>query len=521
MFPLNRDFNYSPSQPIGDFFSYNIHSINFTMNDSNKNIYEDLSSLLDHFVLLKNIYIKDNGYQITYKQAARLITAINSNHRTLTLHSNQQTFQVLLEAFYNLKPVNIKLKLISIDQQQQTPAFSSPSSSAALLPVHASLPLIPKKRSDPGNRTPSPLRKALKSTTDSIMDQLDILKKNIKSSSFIYSGNISHDNYINNDNDNSIIDNHHHYHIIGDNYSNIPSNLQPIIKNPYKKLNANELPALSVPTNKLDVDFIMKQAAPFFIESILVSDSSWCFVTQFELYVRDLTDIDDCAVVQEYPYPQTPIANINKKTDRGKVWKELSIFWGRYELLVTGGLYGSKSGVDGVNAFLGSTLPNITSSFNMDKMTILTSIKVPEVVQRERRLRNYSNMASTFFWSFHSKMFFDKGYKTTHPLHIHLDIRENNDQSSLSSLPSFNQSIHLNIYLIKKIIEGNINKMEINRAIEIFKSGSARSLCPVSTSDNPFISLTTDDICSLYNLRLASHCTSKDKKNIQRKLYLF
>lgn len=181
-----------------------------------------------------------------------------------------------------------------------------------------------------------------------------------------------------------------------DDQLSIPSVLRHITKSQYIELKSNHLPTTFIPMKKEDVDVIMMDLSSLIIESVLIGETTWCLVTQFELYLRDLNAIDDYAIEQDYPYPDTPVALVHTKSEKGRIWKELSIYWGRYELLITGGLYGTKNGIDGINAFLGPSLPKTSPTFDLGNMTIMKSIISSKIKQRERRLRNYGKMAVNY-----------------------------------------------------------------------------------------------------------------------------
>lgn len=62
--------------------------------------------------------------------------------------------------------------------------------------------------------------------------------------------------------------------------------------------------------------------------------------------------LDPCAInTHTMNYPDTLVVKILQKSFKRTTWRELSIMYGRLELLVTGGIYGSTTG-----GILGSSL---------------------------------------------------------------------------------------------------------------------------------------------------------------------
>lgn len=55
-------------------------------------------------------------------------------------------------------------------------------------------------------------------------------------------------------------------------------------------------------------------------------------------------------------YSNIVIGKVNNKTERGKTWFESSLFWGRFEILLTGGLTSGKNTSD-IAPVLGPKVP--------------------------------------------------------------------------------------------------------------------------------------------------------------------
>ncbi|KAG1148672.1 hypothetical protein G6F37_004276 [Rhizopus arrhizus] len=104
-------------------------------------------------------------------------------------------------------------------------------------------------------------------------------------------------------------------------------------------------------------DNIKNIISPKLLETVIVFQKNWIFATQFEAYYRNNSYIDESAMTTMMDkYPVNLVAKIKNKTEKGKSWFELSIFWGRFEMLLTGGICGSKMSND-VVPFLGSNVP--------------------------------------------------------------------------------------------------------------------------------------------------------------------
>ncbi|KAI9364580.1 hypothetical protein BD770DRAFT_378448 [Pilaira anomala] len=110
-------------------------------------------------------------------------------------------------------------------------------------------------------------------------------------------------------------------------------------------------------------------------------------------------------------YPVNLVAKIKNKTEKGKSWFELSIFWGRFEMLLTGGICGSKMSND-VVPFLGSNVPlNENIYVNCHDNGVKAHFQV-------RSLRNWIKLSSSFEWACISSRFHRKGFATVNPLNI-------------------------------------------------------------------------------------------------------
>ncbi|KAI9478323.1 MAG: hypothetical protein EXX96DRAFT_457789, partial [Benjaminiella poitrasii] len=164
---------------------------------------------------------------------------------------------------------------------------------------------------------------------------------------------------------------------------------------------------------------IKDSLAPTFLESLIEFDSASVFVTQFEVYYRNNVDIDASATPTLYElYHDIPVAVIKEKNERRNTWFELSVFYKRYEMLVTGGII-SKVSSKQLNSFLGASIPfpDVISS-NKKTTTVFVAQNKSGFFVQERNLRNRIKHSSSFQWAAISKRFKEKGFFTINSLEI-------------------------------------------------------------------------------------------------------
>ncbi|RCI04568.1 hypothetical protein CU098_012995, partial [Rhizopus stolonifer] len=146
---------------------------------------------------------------------------------------------------------------------------------------------------------------------------------------------------------------------------------------------------------------IENKLAPFFVESCLKFDFSFLFVTQFEVYYRNEENIDSSAThTLNDPYYDMPVGVIRDKNEKGKAWFEVSVFYKRYEILITGGMLG-EMGSNQLNPFLGPSVPfsNLTSKKRRSTTNIIIPYKKQDSLLRERNLRNWTKPSASFKWA--------------------------------------------------------------------------------------------------------------------------
>ncbi|CEP15054.1 hypothetical protein [Parasitella parasitica] len=156
-------------------------------------------------------------------------------------------------------------------------------------------------------------------------------------------------------------------------------------------------------------DNIKNIISPKLLETVIVFQKNWVFVTQFEVYYRSNSYIDGSAMTTMMDkYPVNPVAKRKNKTEKGKSWFELSIFWGRFEMLLTGGICGNKMSNDLV-PFLGLNVPLEElvdgESLISDNIYVNGHGDGVKAHLQVRNLRNWTKLSSSFDWACISSRF--------------------------------------------------------------------------------------------------------------------
>lgn len=140
----------------------------------------------------------------------------------------------------------------------------------------------------------------------------------------------------------------------------------------------------------------------------------YVFLTQFKTYFRNNPSIDDSAILTANdPYHDLPFAVIKDKNEKDNTWFELSIYYKRNEMLVTGDIIGEKRS-NQLNPFLGPGIPFTNMASNSQRTTnhILVRDLNVAFTLRERNLRSWTKNSSSFEWAAVSKRFAEKGFQT-------------------------------------------------------------------------------------------------------------
>ncbi|GAN08494.1 hypothetical protein MAM1_0207d08006 [Mucor ambiguus] len=171
------------------------------------------------------------------------------------------------------------------------------------------------------------------------------------------------------------------------------------------------------PVNTKIAKATVKALAPKFLEGIAISSKgSFIFITEVEAYLRASQSIDDCAnSTITLGFPVKPLFVIEQKREFRNQWLEAKIYYGKFEFLVTGCVYGNVNSTE-VQAVLGASLGK--AQVNEDYWRVYVPSSDAASVQDVRLLRDFTKSASGWKWRFKSKHFYDKGFSTASATNI-------------------------------------------------------------------------------------------------------
>lgn len=127
-----------------------------------------------------------------------------------------------------------------------------------------------------------------------------------------------------------------------------------------------------------------------------------------------------------------PSEYIKDKNEKRNTWFGLSIFYKRYELLITGCIVGGPTAQQ-LNPFLGSgvSFTSMISNSQRTTTTIIVRQNKTTFLARERNLKSWTKNPSAFKWAAISRTFAEKGFHTTDQLRI------TNSRNKTANLISF------------------------------------------------------------------------------------
>lgn len=122
------------------------------------------------------------------------------------------------------------------------------------------------------------------------------------------------------------------------------------------------------------------------------------------------------------------MAESSRKTEKGNVWVEISIFDGRFEMLVTDGIVLEEGNI---KAFLEANASVSSKNQHGMSMGIYTQARNTKgYSRREKNLRNRYKKAAFYNWQVFSNTFSNKGFHTADPLRI------DNQRNTIAKLAS-------------------------------------------------------------------------------------
>ncbi|ORE05369.1 hypothetical protein BCV72DRAFT_229932 [Rhizopus microsporus var. microsporus] len=124
-------------------------------------------------------------------------------------------------------------------------------------------------------------------------------------------------------------------------------------------------------------------------------------------------------------YPSSLVAKVKNKTEKGKPWFELSIVWGKFEMLLTGGICGNKLSND-VVPFLGLNMPLKElvdgDSFTSENIYVNCHDDGVKAYFQVRSLRNWIKLPSSFECACISSRFHRKDFATNEQYEVILKL---------------------------------------------------------------------------------------------------
>jgi hypothetical protein len=140
------------------------------------------------------------------------------------------------------------------------------------------------------------------------------------------------------------------------------------------------------------------------VNAVILGSKYWILLTHFDVYLQNMSGIDDCAIPCKWPYSGHPVVKIISKTEFGNEWKEIIVQWGRMQLLAVGGFFG-QVGSYHKTAFLGSAI-SAEAAIADDNFRILVPFCQQPFLRTTRYLRNFCKDGACLEWSFCSEQFF-------------------------------------------------------------------------------------------------------------------
>ncbi|CAO3691292.1 unnamed protein product [Rhizopus microsporus] len=241
---------------------------------------------------------------------------------------------------------------------------------------------------------------------------------------------------------------------------------------------------------------IVNEYGPKLVESVVILENHWFFMTSFSCFIHNNHQIDDCADLSKVGHQEKAVAFIRRKTKLGKDYFELTYRFGYVELLATSGFFGS---VDGTffSPFLGSSVQELPVAITKSFQTISTNL-------------NAKNN-----WGFYSKRYEDNGFSPANPL----SFESRHIMYSVASLviKSFAyqeiQQEKMNGLLLKVLAQDDFSLNSVSKLIKkylVFLNQHRNSSFSLSPPKE-----TKKELIEIYNNSLASALKSSNIKHIK------
>ncbi|CAO3639332.1 unnamed protein product [Cunninghamella blakesleeana] len=149
-----------------------------------------------------------------------------------------------------------------------------------------------------------------------------------------------------------------------------------------------------------EIDDIVNDHAIRLLNSILLGEDFWVFITHVDAFYQNHMLFDDCAIPNHDDITMEPKVILMEKNELKSKWKELIVQWGPIQLLVIGGFFGKNSDSD-ITPIAGSAI-NSKSCLKNDSFTIWSPLFTPSYQRLPRFLRDYTKRNANSLWSFTS-----------------------------------------------------------------------------------------------------------------------
>ncbi|CEI90773.1 hypothetical protein RMCBS344292_05085 [Rhizopus microsporus] len=264
---------------------------------------------------------------------------------------------------------------------------------------------------------------------------------------------------------------------------------------------------------------IVNEYGPKLVESVVILENHWFFMTSFSCFIHNNHQIDDCADLSKVGHQEKAVAFIRRKTKLGKDYFELTYRFGYVELLATSGFFGS---VDGTffSPFLGSSVQELPVAITKSFQTISTNVifianEQKEYICKNRIINQCYKLNAKNNWGFYSKRYEDNGFSPANPLSF--ESRHIMYSAASLVIKSFAyqeiQQEKMNGLLLKVLAQDDFSLNSVSKLIKkylVFLNQHRNSSFSLSPPKE-----TKKELIEIYNNSLASALKSSNIKHIK------
>ncbi|RCH88292.1 hypothetical protein CU098_007295 [Rhizopus stolonifer] len=264
---------------------------------------------------------------------------------------------------------------------------------------------------------------------------------------------------------------------------------------------------------------IVNEYGPKLVESVVVLEDHWFFITSFSCFIHSNHQIDDCADLSKVGHQEKAVAFIRRKTKLGKDYFELTYRFGYVELLATSGFFGS---VDGTffSPFLGSSVQELPAAIIKSFQTISTNvifiaIEQKKYIRKNRIINQYYKPNAKNNWGFYSKRYEDNGFSPANPLSFESQHIMHSAASFVIKSFAYQkiQQEKMEGLLLKVLAQDDLSLNSVSKLIKkylVFLNQHRNSSFSLSPPKE-----TKKELIEIYNNSLASVLKSSNIKNIK------